>query len=52
MEYSRSVECYTGCAYPKEGDTEMDVVTSKFAKLMIDQVDMAMVEERGWAPLY
>ena len=52
MEYSRSVECYTGCAYPKEGDAEMDVVTSKFAKLMIDQVDMAMVEERGWAPLY
>ena len=52
MEYSRSVDCYTGCAYPKEGDAEMDIATNKFAKLMIDQVDMAMVEERGWAPLY
>jgi len=52
LEYARSVECYTGCAYPKEGDAEMDIATNKFAKLMIDQVDMAMVEERGWAPSY
>ena len=52
MEYARSMKCYKGCVYPKEGDIEMDNVTNKFAKLMIDHVEMAMVEERGWAPSY
>jgi len=52
LEYARSMKCYKGCVYPKEGDIEMDNVTNKFAKLMIDHVEMAMVEERGWAPSY
>ena len=52
MNYSKSLECYTGCAYPQETDTEVTMLTSKFAKLMIDQTDMARVEEMGWAPVH
>jgi len=52
LDYSKSLECYTGCAYPQETDTEVTTLTNKFAKLMIDQTDMARVEEMGWAPVH
>ena len=49
MEYSRSLSCYAGCAYPVETEEEVANLKNRFAKLMMDQLDIERVEEMGWS---
>jgi len=52
LEHARSLGCYTGCAYPEQTEEEVTSLKNRFAKLMMDQIDIERVEEMGWSPDY